>query len=104
MGRIPWGRQLQTFDASSFEGKVDLCGEQLNKTCLGDKTTTKPQGVAIYEDGNSLFYGALYKSMGLGFVTGVWGLMGSILIWQPWRYAYLRFLNKVTDYIRVMLK
>ncbi|CAJ1953040.1 unnamed protein product [Sphenostylis stenocarpa] len=69
IGRIPWGRQLQTFDASSFEGDLDLCGEQLNKSCLGDNTTTKPQGVANYEDDNSLFYEALYMSKGLGFFT-----------------------------------
>ena len=33
-GRIPSGRHFETFEASSFEGNIDLCGEQLNKTCL----------------------------------------------------------------------
>ncbi|KAL2967099.1 hypothetical protein AAZX31_16G156700 [Glycine max] len=35
-GRIPSGRHFETFEASSFEGNIDLCGEQLNKTCPGD--------------------------------------------------------------------
>nr|KYP43237.1 LRR receptor-like serine/threonine-protein kinase GSO1 [Cajanus cajan] len=33
-GRIPMGRHFQTYDASSFEGNVDLCGEQINKSCI----------------------------------------------------------------------
>eukprot|EP00256_Glycine_max_P056624 XP_014624235.1 receptor-like protein EIX2 [Glycine max] len=90
-GRIPWGRQLQTFDGSSFEGNTNLCGQQLNKSCPG-------------EDEDSIFYGALYMSLGLGFFAGFWGLLGPILLWQPWRIAYLRFLNRLTDYILLMVE
>ncbi|XP_027922462.1 receptor-like protein EIX2 [Vigna unguiculata] len=103
-GRIPWGRQLQTFDASSFEGNNDLCGEQLNKSCPGDKTQ-KPKEAAIDgEEENSILYGGFYMSLGVGFFVGFWGLLGSILIWQPWRIAYMRFLNRLIDYIRVMVE
>ncbi|KAK7256177.1 hypothetical protein RIF29_29614 [Crotalaria pallida] len=35
-------------------------------------------------------------SMGIGFFTGFWGLIGSILLWKPWRNAYLKFLNKLS--------
>ncbi|CAJ1953044.1 unnamed protein product [Sphenostylis stenocarpa] len=35
-GRIPSGSHFETFEASSFEGNIDLCGEQLNKSCPGD--------------------------------------------------------------------
>ncbi|RDY00653.1 LRR receptor-like serine/threonine-protein kinase GSO1, partial [Mucuna pruriens] len=94
-GRIPTGRHLETFDASSFEGNVDLCGEQLNKTCPGDETTVKPLEAAVYGEG-SVFYEALYMSLGIGFFVGFWGFVGSILIWQAWRIAYLRFLNRLT--------
>ncbi|KAL2334837.1 hypothetical protein Fmac_016050 [Flemingia macrophylla] len=99
IGRIPWGRQLQTFDASSFEGNDGLCGEQLNKSCPGEETTTKAQGAALYGEDNNSFDGALYMSLSLGFFTGFWGLIGSILLWQPWRISYLRFLNRATNYI-----
>ncbi|XP_061376150.1 receptor-like protein EIX2 isoform X2 [Gastrolobium bilobum] len=103
-GRIPFGRQLQTFDASSFEGNLNLCGEQLNKTCPEDETKGKPQGSAVHgENDNSAFYEALYMSMGLGFFTGFWGLLGPILLWRPWRIAYIRFLNRLTDYVYVMI-
>jgi len=30
---ITW-KHFQTFDESSFEGNIDLCGEQVNKKCL----------------------------------------------------------------------
>ncbi|QCD94650.1 LRR receptor-like serine/threonine-protein kinase FLS2 [Vigna unguiculata] len=101
-GKNPWGRQLQTFDGSSFRGNLGLCGEQLNKSCPGDSTTAMPQGAAEVddeEDENSIFYGALCMSLGLGFFIGFWSLLGTILLWQPWRIAYMRVLNRVTDYI-----
>ncbi|KAL2334893.1 hypothetical protein Fmac_016106 [Flemingia macrophylla] len=99
-GRIPLGRHFQTYDASSFEGNNDLCGEQLNKSCPGDQTSVKsPEPVVHGED--SVFYEALYMSMGLGYFTGFWGLIGLILIWKPWRIAYLRFLNRFTNWSTV---
>jgi len=102
-GRIPWGRQLQTFDASAFEGNIDLCGEQLNKSCPGEETIEKTQQQEIDgEEDNSIFYGALYMSMGLGFFAGFWGLLGPMLLWKPWRIAYMRFLNRLIHYILVM--
>ena len=104
-GRIPWGRQLQTFDASSFGGNLGLCGEQLNKSCPGDNTTGMPRGTEVDdEDENSIFYGALYMSLGLGFFIGFWGLLGTILLFQPWRIAYIRVLNILTDYILVVVE
>ncbi|KAL2334847.1 hypothetical protein Fmac_016060 [Flemingia macrophylla] len=99
-GRIPREGHLQTFDASSFEGNLDLCGEPLSKSCPGDKTTTKPREQIVHgKDDNSVFYEALYMSLGIGFFVGFWGLLGPMLLWQPWRIVYLRFLNGLTDYI-----
>ncbi|XP_057446121.1 receptor-like protein EIX2 [Lotus japonicus] len=102
-GRIPSGRQLQTFDASAFEGNLDLCGEPLNKTCPSDETKVNPQGLADDDGDNSVFYEALYMSLGIGFFTGFWGLIGPILIWRPWRISYLRLLNRLIDYVYVMV-
>nr|KYP43245.1 LRR receptor-like serine/threonine-protein kinase GSO1 [Cajanus cajan] len=104
-GRIPTGRHFETYDASSFPGNVDLCGEQINKTCPGDgdrTTTVKPKEAAVKGE-DSDFYEALYMSMGVGYFTGFWGLIGPILLWRPWRNAYLMFLNRFTNYIYVWL-
>ncbi|XP_052117840.1 receptor-like protein EIX2 [Arachis duranensis] len=102
-GRIPPGRHMDTFDASSFEGNHNLCGTQLNKTCPGDMPEVKPQEPTRHDDAddNSDFYEALYMSLGFGFFTGFWGLLGPLLFWRSWRIAYLRFLNQVADYIYV---
>ncbi|RZB61480.1 receptor-like protein EIX2 [Glycine soja] len=103
-GRIPSGRHFETFEASSFEGNIDLCGEQLNKTCPGDgdQTTAEHQEPAVKGD-DSVFYEGLYISLGIGYVTGFWGLLGPLLLWRPWRIAYIRFLNRLTDYLYVCL-
>ncbi|XP_047147548.1 receptor-like protein EIX1 [Vigna umbellata] len=101
-GRIPWGRHFETFDASSFEGNIDLCGEQLNKSCPGDGDQTiikLSKAEATNDDEDSCFNEALYMSMGIGYFTGFWSLVGPMLLWRSWRNAYLRFLNKLTDSI-----
>ncbi|XP_014499107.1 probable LRR receptor-like serine/threonine-protein kinase At1g34110 [Vigna radiata var. radiata] len=99
-GRIPLGRQLQTFDSSSFEGNLDLCGKPLEKSCPGDETTIKSEGPeGRDEDDNSIFYGAFYMILGLGFFIGFLGLLGPLLLWQSWRVAYLMLLNRLIDYI-----
>ncbi|KAL2966366.1 hypothetical protein AAZX31_16G112700 [Glycine max] len=103
-GRIPSGRHFETFEASSFEGNIDLCGEQLNKTCPGDgdQTTEEGQEPPVKGD-DSVFYEGLYMSLGIGYFTGFWGLLGPLLLWRPWRIAYIRFLNRLTDYVYVCL-
>ncbi|XP_014499491.1 LRR receptor-like serine/threonine-protein kinase FLS2 [Vigna radiata var. radiata] len=102
-GRIPLARHMDTFDASCFEGNIDLCGEQLNKSCAGDQTLVKPQKVEVHGE-YCVFYEALYMSLGIGFFTGFWGLLGPLLLWQPWRMTYLRFLNRLIDYLLVMVE
>ncbi|XP_027924099.1 receptor-like protein EIX2 [Vigna unguiculata] len=103
-GRIPLGRHMDTFDASCFEGNVDLCGKPLEESCPGDEAVTKSKGVEVDdEDDKSVFYGTLYMSLGVGFFIGFWGLLGSLLLWHPWRIAYLRFLNRLIDYLLEMV-
>ncbi|MED6122993.1 hypothetical protein PIB30_045203 [Stylosanthes scabra] len=100
-GKIPSGGHMDTFGASFFEGNPNLCGQQLNKTCPEDMTPEKPQQPTTHDDSD--FYEGLYMSLGFGFFTGFWGLLGPLLFWRAWRIAYVRFLNKVTDCIYVMV-
>ncbi|XP_027923151.1 receptor-like protein EIX2 [Vigna unguiculata] len=76
-GRIPSGRHFGTFDVSSFEGNVGLCGEQLNRTCPedGNQRTIKTEEHGN-DDEDNVLYEALYMSMGIGYFTGFWGLFG----------------------------
>ncbi|GAU49740.1 hypothetical protein TSUD_43270 [Trifolium subterraneum] len=92
-GKIPIGTQLQTFDASSFEGNFNLCGQPLDRECPEEELAEhqKPQVHAV--DDKSIFLEALYMSMGIGFFTGFVGLLVSILLLKSWRDTYSRFLN-----------
>jgi Leucine-rich repeat (LRR) protein len=93
-GKIPIGTQLQTFDASRFEGNSNLCGKPLDRKCPGEELVEHQQPqVRAGDDDKSIFLEALYMSMGIGFFTGFVGLIGSILLLQSWRDTYSRFLN-----------
>ncbi|KAI4345009.1 hypothetical protein L6164_012179 [Bauhinia variegata] len=100
-GEIPVGRQLQTFEASSFDGNINLCGKPLDKMCPEDEAPTIPSPAIEEDNGTSDFTKVFFMSMGLGFPFGFWGLLVPILIRRSWRYAYLKLLNKLTDNIYI---
>ncbi|PRQ35629.1 putative non-specific serine/threonine protein kinase [Rosa chinensis] len=47
-GPIPSSTQLQSFDASAFEGNLKFCGAQLPNKCQTTKGTDAPEGGAIF--------------------------------------------------------
>jgi len=94
-GKIPIGTQLQGFNASSFEGNSNLCGEPLDRKCPGEEPAKPQQPTKNAGNDNSIFLEALYMSMGIGFFTGFVGLVGSILLLPSWRDTYSIFLNKL---------
>ncbi|XP_027922800.1 receptor-like protein EIX2 [Vigna unguiculata] len=75
-GVIPTGTQLQSFNASSYEDNLNLCGPPLEKLCIHDGLSQDP----IFEiDEYSLFGHEFYISMTLGFTITFWITFGSIL-------------------------
>ncbi|XP_034710219.1 receptor-like protein EIX2 [Vitis riparia] len=92
-GMIPRGTQLQSFNTSSYEGNPTLCGLPLLKKCPRDKEEDD-----IQQDGNDMWF---YVSIALGFIVGFWGVCGTLLLNNSWRYAYFRFLNKIKDWLYV---
>ncbi|KAJ9678531.1 hypothetical protein PVL29_020654 [Vitis rotundifolia] len=101
-GKIPQGTQLQSFNASSYEGNPTLCGPPLLKKCPGDKAEGTPNAYSyeddIQQDGNDMWF---YVSIALGFIVGFWGVCGTLLLNNSWRYAYFQFLNKIKDWLYV---
>ncbi|PQQ20174.1 receptor-like protein 12 isoform X2 [Prunus yedoensis var. nudiflora] len=101
-GKIPLGTQLQGFDPSVYVGNPQLCGPPLKKMCAdqNEKTDLSNQG-----DKDELITLGFYISMGLGFAVGFWRVCGTLIFNRSWRYAYLKFLNGVNDwlYVRVAL-
>jgi hypothetical protein len=101
-GRIPIGTQLQSFDASSYEGNVDLCGKPLDKKCPGDEEDAHQKPETPEEDSQE-DKKPIYLSVALGFITGFWGLWGSLLLIRNWRHAYVLFLNNIIDTVYVFM-
>nr|XP_034911600.1 receptor-like protein 9DC3 [Populus alba] len=75
-GPIPSGKQFNTFDASSFEGNIGLCGSQVLKKCYGDEAPSLPPSSFDEGDDLTLFgegfgWKAVTMGYGCGFVFGV---------------------------------
>ncbi|CAJ2653689.1 unnamed protein product [Trifolium pratense] len=101
-GRIPIGTQLQSFDASSYEGNNDLCGKPLDKICPGDEEGAhqKPE---THKESSHEDKKPLYLSVALGFITGFWGLWGSLFLIRHWRHKYVLFLDNIIDTMYVFI-
>ncbi|CAN6696683.1 unnamed protein product [Malus baccata var. baccata] len=94
-GSIPTGTQLQSFNASAFEGNPKLCGPPLPNECLSsngnDGEKKNSQDLDDDED-QSLWIGL---SLVLGFVVGFLGFCCPLLLKRTWRYAYFQLLDNV---------
>ncbi|XP_050111021.1 receptor-like protein 3 isoform X2 [Malus sylvestris] len=91
-GQIPTGTQLQSFDASAFEGNLQLCGAPLNECRKIDADNKNNVDQGVDNEFNWLYVFAV-----LGFIVGFWGVCGSLALKKTWRYAYFQFLDKVHD-------
>ncbi|VVA16590.1 PREDICTED: receptor [Prunus dulcis] len=102
-GPIPTGTQLQSFNASAFEGNPKLCGAPLpnkcgpNKDMEVDKKNNKDVENGLHQ------HPWFYIFTALGFIVGFWGVCGSLVINKTWRYAYFRFIDNLQDRLYVMI-
>ncbi|CAL2241531.1 unnamed protein product [Prunus armeniaca] len=104
-GKIPVGTQLQGFDPSIYAGNLQLCGLPLKKMCA-DEVERGPSEQTDFinqEDKDGLITLGFYISMGIGFAVGFWGVCGTLIFSKSWRYAYLKFLNGLNDWLFVRI-
>nr|GMD71509.1 receptor-like protein 12 [Ipomoea batatas] len=96
-GKIPSGTQLQGFNASCYVGN-NLCGPPVSQNCsVGDGKIPKSKNEG---DDDSSGVDWFYVSMAIGFAVGFWGICGSLLLVEPWRIAYFKFLdNKLKSFL-----
>ncbi|GLT99884.1 hypothetical protein SLE2022_172910 [Rubroshorea leprosula] len=94
-GPIPTGYQLQTLeDPTIYVGNPQLCGAPLLKKFSND---VLPPPIDNFKDNDE---GALtrmwfYIVVMLGFATGFWGVVGTLIFVKTWRYAYFRWVDDV---------
>ena len=79
-GPIPHGNQFDTFDNSSFDGNLGLCGNPLSKRCENPKPSPLPTS-SIEEDQDSWFNIEFdWKTILMGYGSGlVIGVVGNIV-------------------------
>ncbi|CAN6709855.1 unnamed protein product [Malus baccata var. baccata] len=94
-GRIPESTQLQSLNQSSFIGN-GLCGPPLNNNCSANGVIPPP---TVEQDGGGGYYLLkdkwFYVSLGLGFFTGFWIVLGSLLVNLPWSMLLSGLLNRI---------
>ncbi|KAM5583125.1 receptor-like protein 2 [Rosa sericea] len=103
-GSIPASTQLQSFNASAFEGNTNLCGAPLPK-CLRiedkDANSRNNRDDVGNDDGSQIPW--LHIFVALGFIVGFWGVFGPLVLKQNWRYAYFQFLDRAQFRLYVMI-
>ncbi|XP_010249615.1 PREDICTED: probable leucine-rich repeat receptor-like protein kinase At5g63930 [Nelumbo nucifera] len=95
-GKIPSSTQILSFDATSFLGNQELCGPPLTEKCAGSnnqlQNPTTPTGSVDDDDG---FKESFLVSAALGFLLGLGGVFGTMLLNESWRSAYFKFFVKL---------
>jgi hypothetical protein len=96
-GPIPSGEQFNTFDASSFEGNLGLCGSQVLKKCYGDEAPSLPPSSFDEGDDSTLFgEGFGWKAVTVGYGCGfVFGVATGYVVFRTKKPAW--FLRMVED-------
>ncbi|XP_057426906.1 receptor-like protein EIX2 [Lotus japonicus] len=108
-GPIPKGNQLLTLDDPSIYAENPyLCGSPLPK-CPGDISHQAPNSKNDEDEDDKkdkvekLWF---YFVIAVGFATGFWGVIGTLLFKKNWRHAYFRWVEDVADkiYVAVVIK
>jgi len=96
-GPIPTGKHFNTFNASSFEGNLGLCGFPMPKECNSDEAP--PSQPSNFHDGDdSKFFGEGFgwKAVALGYGCGfVFGVTMGYVVFRTRKPAW--FLKVVED-------
>ncbi|KAL4625641.1 hypothetical protein ACB092_05G040200 [Castanea dentata] len=94
-GRIPSSTQLQSFDALSYTGNPQLCGDPLPKNCIVEEEPSNRTPTGRAEDHSEKY--SFYIGLGVGFAVGFWAICRVLFFKRTWRHAYFRFLDGIKD-------
>jgi hypothetical protein len=100
-GPIPKDNQFSTFnDPSSYAYNPHLCGSPLPNMCPGDIShkTFETKGDGDEDEVEKVWF---FFVIALGFMCGLWGVIGTLWFKKNWRHAYFRWVENVADKIYV---
>ena len=92
-GKIPTSPQLDTFNASSYEGNPNLCRASLPKKCLGEEIAQNPamngsrEHAGMQDEKEGFISIGFYVSVALGFIAGFWGVVSALVLNMALRVA-----------------
>ncbi|XP_039160105.1 receptor-like protein EIX2 [Eucalyptus grandis] len=102
MGPIPKGNQIQTLDDPSiYADNPLLCGDPLQKKCL--EATAPQASEEVANEEGKLEKVMFYIVILLGFATGFWGVVGSLVYKKNWRWVYFNFVDRKADMVYVIV-
>ncbi|KAK2379015.1 receptor protein [Trifolium repens] len=93
VGKIPTGNQLQSFQATSFEGNYGLYGPPLTEIPNGKRPDELHPQPSCRRLASSIDWNFL--SVELGFVSGLGIIIVSIMLWKKWRVRYWKVVDKI---------
>ena len=102
-GKIPTGNQLQTLtDPSIYAGNNQLCGYPLPKKCPGDDDSIPGHEETEHEDDKKekIWFWLIAV---IGYATGLWAVIGTLVFKKNWRIAYFRFVDNTKERVLAMV-
>ncbi|XP_048337010.2 receptor-like protein 6 [Ziziphus jujuba] len=69
-GSIPIGKQFDTFENSSYEGNLELCGTPLTKKCKNFETFQPPNSISDQVQDSGSSFELDWKFVAIGYCTG----------------------------------
>ena len=105
-GKIPTGPQLQTRDAAAYMENPELCGDPLPKKCPDEEPPTvsgDTKDPNNNQESDEFISRGFYISAAIGFVIAFWGVCGTLIFNKSWRYKYFKMLNKIGDWLFVIV-
>uniref|UniRef100_A0A803M0D0 Uncharacterized protein n=2 Tax=Chenopodium quinoa TaxID=63459 RepID=A0A803M0D0_CHEQI len=103
-GPIPTSTQLQTLnDPSIYTGNPYLCGDPLPKCLSHDEKPNHSDNQDDEEKTNKLEMMWFYLDVMLGFATGFWGVVGTLLLNKRWRHALFRCVEDASNWLYVAI-
>ncbi|PNX98294.1 receptor-like protein kinase [Trifolium pratense] len=97
VGKIPAGTQLQSFQATSFEGNDGLYGPPLSKIPDSKRQDELHPQLSCGRLACSIDWNFL--SVELGFVFGLGIVIGPLMFWKKWRIRYWKLVDKIICWI-----
>ena len=108
-GMISREGQLLTLDDPSFyAGNPYLCGPPLPNECFVDNKTPSDNNEDQGTDKKEEKYEKVlfYSVTAIGFATGFWGVIGTLLFKKSWRHSYFQFVENTADrmYVAIVVR